>query len=142
MGSDYCGTRVILIPSVTYTAGFLYSPFSVKRESVSHSIQLFLTSQTVAHQAPLSMEFSRQEYWSGYSLFQGGIKPVCPALQLDSLLSEPPGEPFNAPITYCHLYLVGHFKNPFLVKLQVPEEQMLYLLCHSCVCSTWNGISR
>ena len=43
MGSDYRGTRVILIPSVTYTAGFLYSPFSVKSESISHSVQLFVT---------------------------------------------------------------------------------------------------
>ena len=32
---------------------------------VSHSVQLFATPWTVAHQAPLSMEFSRQEYWSG-----------------------------------------------------------------------------
>ena len=29
------------------------------------SVQLFVTPWTVAHQAPLSMEFSRQEYWSG-----------------------------------------------------------------------------
>ena len=28
-------------------------------------VQLFVTPQTVAHQAPLSVEFSRQEYWSG-----------------------------------------------------------------------------
>ena len=28
-------------------------------------VQLFMTSWTVAHQAPLSIEFSRQEYWSG-----------------------------------------------------------------------------
>ena len=37
---------------------------------ISH-VQLFATSRTVAHQVPLSMAFSRQEYWSGYhSLFQ------------------------------------------------------------------------
>ena len=30
-------------------------------------VQLFATSLTVAHQAPLSLEFSRQEYWSGFS---------------------------------------------------------------------------
>ena len=35
-----------------------------KKESLS-SIQLFVTPWTVAHQAPLSIEFSRQEYWSG-----------------------------------------------------------------------------
>ena len=59
-------------------------------------IQLFATPWTVAHQAPLSMEFSRQEYWSGYLfpyLLDTGIKPGFPALQADFLLSEPPGKP-------------------------------------------------
>ena len=49
--------------------------------------------------ATLSMEFSRQEYWSGLpfpspgNLPDPGIKPRSPALQVDSLLSEPPEEP-------------------------------------------------
>ena len=57
------------------------------------------TPWTVAHQAPLSMEFSRQEYWSGLpfpssgDLPRPGIEPRSPALQADSLLSEPPGRP-------------------------------------------------
>ena len=57
------------------------------------------TPWTVARQAPLSMEFSRQEYWSGLSclpprdLPDPGIKHGSPALQADSLLSEPPGKP-------------------------------------------------
>ena len=55
------------------------------------------TLWTVAHQAPLSMDVSRQEYWSGFplpspgDLSDRGIKPRSPALQADSLLSEPPG---------------------------------------------------
>ena len=58
---------------------------------MSDSLQLH-----VAHQAPLSMEFSRQEYWSGLpfptpgDLPDPGIKPGSPALQADSLLFEPP----------------------------------------------------
>ena len=54
---------------------------------------------TVAHQAPLSMGSSRQEYWSGLpcpppgDLPDPGIRPGSPALQVDSLLSEPPGKP-------------------------------------------------
>ena len=58
-----------------------------------------VTPQTVASQAPLSMAFSRQEYWSGQPfpspgyLPNPGIKPRSPALQADSLLSEPPGKP-------------------------------------------------
>ena len=53
---------------------------------------------TVALQVPLSMEFSRQEYWSGLLLpFPGdlpdlGIKPWSPALQADSLPTELPGK--------------------------------------------------
>ena len=53
---------------------------------------------TVACQAPLSMEFSRQEYCSGLPLFSPGdfpdpgIEPGSPELQTDSLLSESPGK--------------------------------------------------
>ena len=52
----------------------------------------------LAPQAPLSVIFSRQEYWSGLPfpspghLPDKGIKPRSPALQADSLLSEPPGK--------------------------------------------------
>ena len=59
-----------------------------------------MTPWTLAHQAPLSMEFSRQEYWNGLpfpsprDLLDPGIKPRSPALQADSLPSEPPGKPF------------------------------------------------
>ena len=65
-------------------------------ESLSH-VQLFATSWTVVCQAPLSMGFSRPEYWSGLplpsprDLPNPGIKPRSPALQTDSLPSEPPG---------------------------------------------------
>ena len=57
---------------------------------------LFVTLWTVAHQAPLSMGFSRQEYWSGLpcpppgDLPNPGIKPRSPALQVVSLLTKPP----------------------------------------------------
>ena len=56
-----------------------------------------VTPWTVAHQAPLSMEFSKQEYWSGLpfpfpeDLPDLGIEPRFPALQADSLPSESPG---------------------------------------------------
>ena len=49
-------------------------------------VQLFVTPRTVAHQAPLSMGFSRQEYWSGLpcpplgDLPDPGMEPVFPAL--------------------------------------------------------------
>ena len=56
-------------------------------------VQLFATLWTVAHQAPLSMEFSKQEYWSGLPIPSPGelpdlvIKTGSPALQADSLPS-------------------------------------------------------
>ena len=70
---------------------------------------LFETPWTVAHQAPLSMGFSRQEYWSGLpcpfpvDLPNPGIKIVSPALQADSLLLEPPGKPSTVPTGTWHL---------------------------------------
>ena len=57
------------------------------------------TQRTVAHQAPLSMGFSRQEYWSGLSFPSPGtlpnpeIEPGSLTLQAESLPSEPPGKP-------------------------------------------------
>ena len=68
-------------------------------------VQLFVTLWTVALQAPLSMEFSRQEYWSGLPfpspgyLPNPGIKPPSPALQADSLPSELPQKPIYGTVT-------------------------------------------
>ena len=62
-------------------------------------VWFFVTPQTIALQAPLSMGFSKQEYWNELSfpywgdLPNQGIEPRSPALQGDSLLSEPPGKP-------------------------------------------------
>ena len=59
-------------------------------------VRLFATLWTVALQAPLSVGLSRQEYWSGLpcppprDLPDPGMDPGSPALQADSLLSEPP----------------------------------------------------
>ena len=61
-------------------------------------VQFFVTLCTVAHQVPLSIELSRQEYWSGETvpspghLPDLGIELGSPALQVDSLPSEPPGK--------------------------------------------------
>ena len=61
-------------------------------------VQLSETQWTMARQAPLSMEFSKQEYWSGLprplpgDLPHPGIEPGSPALQADSLPSDSPGK--------------------------------------------------
>ena len=62
-------------------------------------VRLFATLWTVAYQAPPSMKFSRQEYWSGLpfpspgDLPDPGTEPGSPALEADTLTSEPPGKP-------------------------------------------------
>ena len=63
--------------------------------------KLFVTlcdPMDIAHQAPLSMGFPRQEYWSGLpfpspgDLSNSGIDPKSPALLADTVPSEPPGK--------------------------------------------------
>ena len=78
-----------------------------KKESDSHSVvsdSLQSHGLTVAHQVPLSMRFSRQEYWSGLQFPPPGdrhdpeIEPASPvslALQMDSLLLSHQGSPFS-----------------------------------------------
>ena len=62
------------------------------------SVRLFAIPWTVAYKSPLSMEFSRQEYWSGLpipspgDLPNPGVKLKSPALQADALQSEPQGK--------------------------------------------------
>ena len=64
-------------------------------------VQLSATPWTVACQAPLSMEFSRPESWSGKPfpslghLPNSGIEPRSPTLQADSLPAKPQGKPKN-----------------------------------------------
>ena len=61
-------------------------------------VQLFATPRTVAHQVSPSMEFSRQEYWTGLPFPSPGdvpdpeIEPRSPTLQVDSLPAKPQGK--------------------------------------------------
>ena len=80
-------------------------------------VQLCVTPRTVACQAPLSMGLSRQEYGnSSPCLSPGdlpdlGTEPRSPTLQVDSLLSEPPGK------TYVTLYAIKCFAS--MIKLRI-----------------------
>ena len=93
----------------------IFTLFEVEFEVKS---QLFSTPWIVARQAPLSMEFSRQEYWSGLPFSSPGdlpyprIEPVSPEIWEDSLPSEPPRKPliftvFEVKFTKHKMY---HFK--------------------------------
>ena len=91
-------------------------------KSLSH-VRLFTTPWTVAHKALLFMGFSRQEYWSGLpcptpgDLPNPGIEsasPVVPALQKDSLPTEPPGKP---------IWTIGGYKS-----------RQTWILTHTYIC--------
>ena len=72
-------------------------------------VQLLMTPWTVAHQAPPSMGFSKQEYWTGFpfpspvDLPNPGIESRFPVLQADALLSKPPGK-----LAYIYIYTHTH----------------------------------
>ena len=99
----------------------LYSRFPltillIKVKSLSR-FQPSVTPWTVAYQAPLSMDLSRQEYWSGLpfpsprDLPDPGIKPRSPALAGRFFTTEPPGNV----CTYIHSFLrfyfhIGHYR--------------------------------
>ena len=103
------------------------------------------TPWTVACQAPLSMGFSRQEYWSGLPFSSPGdlpyskIEPGSTALWVDSLLSEPQ-LPQNTSGSCLHLYRwkprYNNFASPppfkYLISMQVlfyKNNLELFLLC-------------
>ena len=90
-----CNSQVVYLFSVdSLIPGLERSPGEVKVKSHSR-VQLFATPWTLAYQAPLSVGFSRQEYWSGLpfpssgDLPDPGIEPGSLILQADSLLFEP-----------------------------------------------------
>ena len=79
---------VSIFPALTFN-------MLVNVRSLSH-VRLFATPWTIAYQAPPSMGFSRQEYWSGWPFPSPGdlpnpeIEPGSPALEADALPFEPP----------------------------------------------------
>ena len=87
----------------------LMSHFS-KSGTCAHSCPTHCQPTNVAHQAP-PWDCPRQEYWSGLpfppsgDLSDPGVEPISPALQADSLPSEPPGKPWQINLPLSHM---GH----------------------------------
>ena len=88
-------------------------------------VRLFQTLWTVAHQAPLSMGFSRKEYWSRLPFPYRGdlpdpvIKPGSPALQADSLWSQPPKtDRINQLYNVCSTH--------FLFQIRFSKNELIY----------------
>ena len=112
------------------------SKVKVKVKSLS-CVRLFATAWTVAHQAPLSMGFSRQEYWSGLpfpspgNLPNPGIEPRSPALQADALTSEPPGKRSKMSYAYVFVSMTSKvftfFSVIILCRELIPHFQRLFL---------------
>ena len=69
------------------------------RAQLLSQVQIFVTPWTIACQAPLSVEFPRQEHWSGWLFPSAGdlphleVKAVSPALAGGFFVAEPPGKP-------------------------------------------------
>ena len=82
----------------------------VGESEVTQSCPTLCDPWTVAHQAPLSTGFARQEYWSGLpfpspgDLPDSGIEPRSPTLQVDSLPAKPQGKPKNTGVGSLSLF--------------------------------------
>ena len=109
---ELCGiSQVIFFLMVVSIIGILPAFFQKMKALVIQSCSTLCHPWSVACQASLSMEFSRQEYWSGLPfpspvhLPDPGIKPRSPALQAYSLPSESPGNFWKAKGWYIHTYI-------------------------------------
>ena len=95
---DFTQTHVLWVSDAIQPSHPL-SPPSPPALSLSQHQGLFQWIRTIAHQAPLSLDFCKQGYWTGYSfpslrnLSDSGIEPESPELQADSLPSESSGKP-------------------------------------------------
>ena len=101
----WCTAVCGVAKSWTWLSAHIHT-IKVKVKLLSH-VWLFVTPWNVAYQAPLSMRFSRQVYWSGLpfpspgDLSNSGIKLCSPTLQADALPSEPLVKQFIYTIFHC-----------------------------------------
>ena len=122
-------------------------------------VWLFSTPWTLAHQAPLSMGFSRRQYWSGLpcpsprDLPDSGAEPMSPALQVDSSSANPCGKPahvrsygsFRAKVVSgikdpLDLPLVPFILSPLLQLCQLFGYCLVIRLCLGWWGTLWKGL--
>ena len=105
-----------------------------------------LSNDSYKHQASLQ-EFSRQEYWNGLPFRSPGglpnpeIEPGSPALQADSLPSEPPEKPPTYPTSLLHVHLPSNPNDTYLVtdaKVSVLSHLRVFAHTALCGCSTFS----
>ena len=111
---------------------------SMNAQSLSR-VKLFATTWTVVRQSPLSMGFSRQEYWSGSSFTPPGDLPA-PEIKLRSPespalhISETLGKPYftcKVCLTQVSLICIEHWNDKqllssFLVFFQIPTKRFIF----------------
>ena len=130
LGQLCCGSN-LLCPGVPGGGGL-----------VAKSCPTLESPWTVACWAPLSMEFSRKEYWSGWpfpsagELLDLGIKPRSPVLQADSLLTELRGELWWGIVGRKHPFPRLHLLPIHSLSLSTPYHFICYCLSASCI--HWN----
>ena len=128
---------------------FLYGGGLIPKLSPTHA-----TPWTVACLAPLSMGFSRQDWWSGLpfpspgDLPNPGTEPESPVLQADALLSEPPGKPLKrkGPSFFCTAVRgckVSKCCSPWCGTLlrpgKAPQCMQILVICTTSSFLVWRG---
>ena len=137
------GTSLSQVPWKDRSSNFLWCHLGCAVLSCSSHIRLFATPWNVAHQAPLSMLFSRQEYWSGLpfpspgDLPNPGMELWSPTLQADSLPSELPVKPNNSRLilirishlrfVLCSTNFTVHILNYFIKLFDAYQFQKIFL---------------
>ena len=111
-------------PGIEPMSSALAGGFFVGVPSHFSCVRLFETLWTIAHQAPLSVELSRQEYWSQLpcpplgDLPDPGIEPVSPAtlaLQANFFIAETPGKPrcSSLPLEICICFVLHEISDGY-----------------------------
>ena len=99
-----------LVQPLWKTVGRCLKILEIPSMKLLSCVRLFATPWTAAHQAPPSVGFSRQEYWSGLPFLSPGdlpdpeIEPGSSALWADALPSEPPEIPYDPSIPLLGIY--------------------------------------
>ena len=116
-----CGgwsTQTVLLGGGDLWSGMYHIGVCASMLSRFSRVQLFVTLWTVAHQASLSVGFSRQEYWSRLPCFPPGdlpsVSPLAPVLQADSWPLSHQGSPCNVikslSLIFCSLVAQGRLR--------------------------------
>ena len=97
-------------------------------------VQLFATPWLCDYQAPPSMGFSRQEYWSGLPFPSSGdlpdpvIEPGSPEFQADALTSEPPGKPVRTKTVTCQVLCLFKKKKKLTCERNLENLKFIFFL--------------